>query len=1281
MEKPPKSHRPKKAKSPTLDPDQAHRPTRSGTPTLSDVVASLPIRLPTEHKLFLNPYIKDFKPRVAKRGTRVNNATAWARAFTTSQYIPHFFSDYELNTLDVAVLCEKVYNYFSNCCKRGTCAKAPKPIVQLRFFAHNSWRKAHPEDHNAAVAKLASKLYPNAQPNFGEQRALTPKAFKTLPESEQDHWKSVAKKEQARCQSAATLVDPFDIERYTDGLIKTLNSIIGDATKKIGACVTIQLVTKKGGNRFKLSRRVFYLTSDSMGEFNKSDALAIFLNKIKEHVESSIADGQFEDEPPEVDVMIDWETGKALVPEIAGMSVPRLRKLLRKLIKYIWAFQGGVGRFPWDEIARNPDKWIDPKRLPPGVDFKDTSLMSLSGILTFIAWIDAGNSGNLDNELVFQFLLVNAGPTPIDQATSEETDRQLLQFNGREVYLLTFEHLVTRCHAVGGIDAMPFSENAIAYTHFRQTGRLQLDRPLSYIAPTDWLGLPFGAEIPRTVFSGSEAETFFALAAMLPEEHGSRISNLFQLVNEHQSHLPASDEIGLWNCPRLPPQFIPQTSCDEPEDPFFSPSIGPGCFYKPPLSLEGTIGYFELWYGEVLKSGVLVHEPSRTLYGGNKSLGWFVRSLSLPYINICAAVYNIELPDPMPEGYDASRLPVSEWPRLIKWVDDTTQLIRNSIAILGQTSDSRALGLSPNHATKNANSDLDPNDHADPDPDLESSASPSLPPPLAKPRRSSKRKGKKPLRRIESDEEDDAELSDKSSDSDQPPTNYDLLDRPPSMESDDDLDLDNSHTAPDVPDVNQNEPGPSKVISRTEAPSGWRQQANAFGSFVQLKKYKSPSVALCYQSIIQALDKGDSNLASARQDFEAICRSYKEPLEIDLTSLGLYEDPDAHLLAEYILRRRAVWLRAKSLSQLLFDLDYRIHQNFRDTFFASGQARMWVELKESQSVAQDLSFPEVPVVEARVEAVDKSLAESRWAHNELRTFDALATKKLNELQGDWLQGTLPTDLPVLHQLVQKQLAWFDDFEQVKRDQIESRCRTWALVSNGGVFPVHHMTSGMAYPFGNPTITEEPVGIRDAFARVTRQLLHPASVLGAKSPGSNMETDKAPSAPSVLNAESASQRLHVSTAKPALSASHESSPTPPPIQDHPPISSPTSDSPLTSPLSRLSLPLPRTLPSLPQPHPPMSQPDRQPESPSNRSPSPPSNPSPSPPPDNIEQSKKRKRTINGSKTNADPDTGGRRVSARHSAAQREAVQPIATRSAAKRAAAAQKPKPRKAAGQK
>ncbi|QRV88376.1 hypothetical protein RhiJN_16394 [Ceratobasidium sp. AG-Ba] len=488
------------------------------------------------------------------------------------------------------------------------------------------------------------------------------------------------------------------------------------------------------------------------------------------------------------------------------------------------------------------------------------------------------------------------------------------------------------------------------------------------------------------------------------------------------------------------------------------------------------------------------------------------------------------------------------------------------------------------------------------------------------------------------------------------------------MQDDDDLDPDNSFAASDVPETNQDEPGPSNTNSRVEVPTGWQQQANAFGPFMQLGKYKSPAVTLCYESIMQALDKGDKTLASTRQEFEAVCNSYKEPLEIDLTVLDTYTNPDARLLAEYILRRRAVWFRAESLSRSLFEIDLRINQNFRDMFIASGQARVWIELKESQSIAQDLTFPEVPIVESRVELSNKSLVESRWAHNELRGFDALATKQLNKLQGNWLQETPPTDLAELYRLAQQQLEWFDTFQQIKRDQIKPHQELWALVCNGTAFPVHHVTSGMAYAFGNPTSAEEPAGLRAAFKRVAKLVLHPAStgVLDDENLASGTTDSLVTGAeeglpvPPAPDTDSIFGKPNTDSATPASSAFPEA-----PLTSPPPVGSSTN-----APMSDSSLPPPS---GTPEPHSLASHKDCQPGPPSNRS--------SSLPPDETEQPTKRKRTTNGGKPNKSANTGERRVSARHSAAQREAVQPVATRSAAKRAAAAQKPKPRKAGGRK
>ncbi|QRV77085.1 hypothetical protein RhiJN_05100 [Ceratobasidium sp. AG-Ba] len=1285
MGKSPNSPRRSTQDRPSPYPDLLCFQTRSITPELSDAIASLPPRLLNEQKLFLNPYIDQFKPHVGKRGARGDNATSWARSFTVNHFIPEFFPNDDLNEADITCLCEKVYNYLHNSAKRGSRAKPQKPAVQLRFFAHDSWRKAEPKAHDDAVLCLVAKLFPDIEPNFGEKRALTPKAFQNLPDHEKAHWKKVAQKEQTACQAATRLVDPLDIERYSDGLLKTLNSVIADATKKIGACVTIQLVTKKDDNRFKLSS----LSSDNLGDFNKSDALAIYLNAMKDYVESS-----------NVDVIIDWKTGKALVPECAGMSVAKLRRLLRKLVKYQWALQGGVGSVPWDEISRNVAKWIDPKRLPPGVEFKDTGYLSLSSIVTLINWIDLGHKGGLDNGLVFQFYLVNAGCNPIDQAASEETSRELVKVNSRDVYFLTFKNLVTRCHAVGGIDAMPFSENAIAYTHFRQTGQLHLNRSLSYLPPADWVGLPFGAEIPRVVFSGAEAETMSTLASMLPEEHSSRLSNLIQLVNEHQSHLPASDKMGIWNCPKAPPEYIPQTPCNVPQSPFFYPANGPACFYKPPLALEGTIGYLEIWYESLWMSQVLIHQPSGTLYGGDRSIGWLTRTLAYPYISVGAARYNIELPGPMPEGYDASRLPISEWPRLVNWVDTTALRIRDSIAILQRTSNARALGLSPTYISPHLNHGLNTNADPDTDPLLESSEPVAGPILMPESHRALKRKGKKALHRIESDEEDDENLDGDDS-GDHMSVDYETLDRSPDADNNGGEAFHGSFLVHDVQVATCSDPGPSTMASRpnttkraTRPQALWRQRANAFGKFLILNKYKPPTIPLSHDSIMEALDKGDRIWATARRDFELICSMYHAPLEVDLSPLDTFNDSHARILGEYVLRRCAIWSRTELLAKSLFEIDLRIYEFFRNMVIASGRARLLLDMREEQAINHGTFFPETLLLETRMERSNSSLVESRWGHIELLNFEHLATQNLNKLQGNWLQRPLPTDLSNLHRLVKHQLEWFDEFERLKHGQIEQRQKLWAEQSQGAS-PAQHTSSGMGFAFGNPSIAEEPIGLRDAFAQVTERLSNLASSINlhkttsttrtadtsaddnqmhdSPSQVSNAQTDPLATILTGVSLLSADSHVEASQHTPSLPPQAESGPdalpiastqpaSPPrpnilptllPPPDHTPIPSPDGGSPLPPPVLSAS-PLLSDRPSSPPP----------PDCPS------------SPPPGHMEQltegeqpNNEGKQSRNERERNASRGVTGRRVSARLNAIQPEDVQPVATRSVTKRATAA------------
>ncbi|KAG8730128.1 hypothetical protein FRC10_003042 [Ceratobasidium sp. 414] len=132
----------------------------------------------------------------------------------------------------------------------------------------------------------------------------------------------------------------------------------------------------------------------------------------------------------------------------------------------------------------------------------------------------------------------------------------------------------------------------------------------------EWMDLPFGAEIPRTAIFGAEKETLMTLAPMLPQEQRERLENIVCLVNEHQRHLPASNERGPWAAPANPPDIIPPHPCRSPPNPLFAP-IWAECYFKIPSSMEATIFHIEVWLESVLKSGVLIHELSGTLLGGD----------------------------------------------------------------------------------------------------------------------------------------------------------------------------------------------------------------------------------------------------------------------------------------------------------------------------------------------------------------------------------------------------------------------------------------------------------------------------------------------------------------------------------------------------------------------------------------------------------------------------------------------------------------------------------------
>ncbi|KAG8713012.1 hypothetical protein FRC08_013794 [Ceratobasidium sp. 394] len=1106
---------------------------------LSSAAGSIPAKLDYSHKSWLNHFIPEFGTKVAKRGSRKANATTWNRDFVLTKFIPHFFGKLALTEGDKEWVCDvlgdKIYNFFANHQKRQTSARAPRAAVKSKRYGHDAYRKAHPEEHDAAVDALVTAEKPElvgTKLTVGKMRHFSSRVFKNLPEDRQEHWRQVAKEELAADQAAATLTDPLARERYTTSLLRTLQVLVNEAGQKANVRLAIQVLSEQGDRRFKLSS----LISSNLPNFAKSDAIAVVLNALKDEVEASVEGGEVEGAIPSPDLIIDFANGgHPLLPEIAGMNLTRLRPLIRAYIKALYAKGGGVGKVPWEEIGRSLNDWIDPNRLPPGFEWVDPGSMSMAQILLLCDWILRHQSGDLGPDTALQFLKTNAGSKPIDASISQETSRELVQHRGQKTYFLRFDNFITKCHAVGGIEAMGYSQPAIAYTRFRQTGKLHADTPNSStsaaapVPPVEWLGLPFGADVPRSVLFGAEQEVILSLAVMLPQQHRERVENLVRLVNEHQSHLPASNELGAWATPLLPPKIMPSTPFRVPPSPFFAP-IWAVCYFKTPSSMEETIFHIESWLGEIRRSGVLVHAPSGSLFGSDTGVVWPIRVLLKVFFNFVGVKYNIQFPDPIPEDCDISRLPLGEWQRLLKQLDDWAQYLRDSIVILQRTSEARALGL------HSADDDDIPSHES-----IARGTTVELPSPAK--RRPSKKKAKQTLKELDGSESEALFESEESS-SDEDEIDFEVMDKGKGRESDgEESDEEGSdEEMHDGEEKNGSEhepadgeyssltgwfdspgngstgertsrhptPGPSNTLFSNTQESAkaqsnlnlrsnskkpvpdlvpWTKRAHAFGKFIQLPAYRCKDLKSCSMAL-EMLDAAERAWTNAAGELKLLCNLYNKPLDIDPNELAAVSNTAAPILATYILHRRAAWARAESLAQSLFEIAARILKAFREAIPLHAKINQNIDLLRIRDEARDNCGDQIHTLETRIERSHQLLVEARWTYLELQGFETLATSQLNVLRGNWLAKPLPADLAGLHRLARSQVAWAEAFSKLKASHVDNRRSIWVSVLSLSTFPLRHLTSGMQYAFGNPTSDEEPVGLRDALAQAAAELAGP-----------------------------------------------------------------------------------------------------------------------------------------------------------------------------------------------
>ncbi|KAG8726893.1 hypothetical protein FRC11_014286, partial [Ceratobasidium sp. 423] len=119
-------------------------------------------------------------------------------------------------------------------------------------------------------------------------------------------------------------------------------------------------------------------------------------------------------------------------------------------------------------------------------------------------------------------------------------------------------------------------------------------------------------------------------------------------------------------------------------------------YFLPPgvAVIKGTLYFFEAFQEEIRKGNVILHQPSKTLYGGFTGIVCVVHALTQIYLNCLAVRGDFKPPEDIPAGYNVSRFPIHKHDRIASWMDEWIAVIKQKTEILAKTSPERKDGLS-----------------------------------------------------------------------------------------------------------------------------------------------------------------------------------------------------------------------------------------------------------------------------------------------------------------------------------------------------------------------------------------------------------------------------------------------------------------------------------------------------------------------------------------------------------------------------------------------------------
>ncbi|KAG9093697.1 hypothetical protein FS749_013927 [Ceratobasidium sp. UAMH 11750] len=1106
---------------------------------------------------------------VAHRGTRDNNAMTFVRGKFLTEFMDDVYGHLELSKQDKEwyegqVLGNPVYQHVYRAAQRfkvtgrAYTPAAPRPTkIKHRADPHDYWRRENPELYATLKADHEAE---HGQLNFGASRGFNLAAFKAQGKDVIEKFEKLAKEDLAAVRAIQMIDDPELRAKYVVGLLKEIKTALHHAEVTAGVQMSVQILTPLGNSQYKLSS----IVSKGLMEFAKSGPLEDFLGAMQDFVEES-GSNRVHGGPVRIAIICDFSKAKfPFFPDIpSSIRQDALRALFRSFVTIVWVFYGGTKQVAWEEIGRDVDKWIDPECRPPDAIWKDPGSMPRAPLLVWVCWIHNAQAGKHKN-------------------LGEEVRREFVECNNRTECHLIFDRPVTRSHAVGDL---PYGEANFAYAAHLAAAKAQ-----STPKPDHWLGLPtIGPHTKTSVLHDEEEATIRALSATTAPEVRERIEKIVECIKEHQRLIPATTPKGVWAHPSTLPIIIPPSIPTNPVANPFSPLWPPIHYFRasPNVPFESTIQFFWAFVEVALTTGLLHHEESGTLLGGDSGMIQIIRPLLVLLFYLLAIRGNITLPETLPAELNVSTLPVKMYDRLLEWIDASIEALDATNAILRKTSEERSAvrfaGDEHAPAFEVAEiADLPPESDEPMQPPVAGRASSATPRPSSsskrsKPRprpkpKSSKAKGKRPMRSAESESESDGSAVSSKSGSDVPSIDYDKLDKRPDDDDDDDDD-DTAWLGDNSGDIDSISRDLRVTGDEGGATTSDKPKNLVFGALPVLPLHEPPEFNTASQAIaaLQDFEREATSTIAALHNLGGTAPVWDGEHREDAKAYAARWPSEAQPVYELIYLRRLAWASAETAAPCIRSHARHLLNALRNCVVACGYAERIARLHG------EARTPMVQTLMAQVDSSKKLAARVKWIYHELETFQLLATSWFDRLELAWRWEDPPCDLAKLRSFGLLHTQWADEVATTCSGFLAERSLTLADLKIPQDDPILN-TPIIWYRFACPTANEEPAGLRASLGQPLQAASPATSPPQAEATGAKTGPaagTSLPSPPITLPNPVPPSELATSTPPP-------SNPSPSPSQ---PITSPRPVPP--SGPATPALPLSNLSPSQPQP----AQPDQ------------------------------------------------------------------------------------------